>query len=444
MKVLFESRKARFPLPGLVVVVVLLLLLSIQALCTLADESKEAPTCDAPTCEGDAGSDSNNSNSNNSNSNSSADSVEPKTAPATDTEPKKATATEKDTSSDPKSDVFVPELPDMSQGGILVYFHLYKTGGSSITELIVELKEEFEEEDEEDEEEGSHYEQVNSEFLESRRLVFVNNREDMTNEDIEWSVKFAKDNKKPVFYNFHVEFPNTMYPTLVEAKPVLDAWRTAATAAGVPLFVATVLREPLGHALSFFNFFHVTIDEHEWSPFAGDMDATEENFVKTFVPNRLCHLMYDDAHGILEAPDEALREGLLKNLWHFMDEEELNRRNVPSNCDVDKLKDILFDGTTFDYVGVTDRLSTHILPMFTKMVFGDAELARDAKPKKKASNLTDDTWVPLKKKDLSETTKAMVAEKSAKDQHLYEEARDRFAHWPEYFPKSASSSTASS
>ena len=40
--------------------------------------------------------------------------------------------------------------------------------------------------------------------------------------------------------------------------------------------------------------------------------------------------------------------------------------------------------------------------------------------------------VPLRKDDLSESTKEMIARESAKDQQLYEEARDRFAHWPRY------------
>ncbi|VEU35439.1 unnamed protein product [Pseudo-nitzschia multistriata] len=382
---MFDSRK----MPPLLALA--LLFLSLQALCSLAEVS---PTCSDPTCEAE------------------------KDAPA------------------------LPELPEMVDGGVFVHFHLYKTGGSSVTELFVELKQEFDEIAYEEAEAAGKFDEEedfpdddnnpNSEFLEGVKIIFVNNREDMTEEDIEWSITEAKEKKKPVFYNFHVEFPATMYPTLIEAAPILREWRARAEAEGIPFFATTVLREPLGHALSFFNFFHVTVDEMEWSPFAGDMDATEENFLKTYVGNRLCHLMYNDAHGILEAPDEALREGLKENLFHFMDEHELNRRNEPSHCDADALRTILFEDNTFDYVGITERLSTHILPMFTKIVFGDARLAGDAEVKKKAADMTDDTWVPLKKNTLSESTKELVARESAKDQKLYEEARDRFAHWPSY------------
>lgn len=310
-----------------------------------------------------------------------------------------------------------PVIPDFTNGGILVYFHLYKTGGSSITELVVETKADLDEALQDDEEE---------------MIVFVNNREDMTNEDIEESISMVKDKGKTVFYNFHVEFPSTMYPTLVEAAPVLDMWREAAKAQGVPFFLTTVLREPVGHALSFFNFFHVAVDEEEWSPFTGDLEPTEENFLKTYAPNRLCHLMYDDAHGILEAPDFALREGLLENLKYFMDEEEMDRRNEPSHCDADVVRKVLFGGT-FDYVGVTERLSTHILPMFTQIIFGDHELAKVADKKKDITEMfEEDEMPPLKKNKLSESTKEKIAKESSKDQQLYEEARDRFAHWPSY------------
>jgi len=309
-------------------------------------------------------------------------------------------------------------LPNMENGGIFVYFHLYKTGGSSITELVVETIGDLSEELKDDE--LSH-------------VVFTNNREDMTMEDIKESIQMVRNGNRAVFYNFHVEFPSTMYPTLVEAAPILRAWRDYCDSQGVPFFLMTVLREPLGHALSFFNFFHVAVDEEDWSPFTGDLEPTEENFLKTYVPNRLCHLMYDDAHGILEAPDFALRDGLLENLPHFMDEEELNRREEPSFCNVDVVRKILFESGTFDYVGVTDRLSTHVLPMMTQIVFGDHELALEAEQKKDVEYIFEEDEIPpLRKNALSEATKEKVRIESAKDTQLYEEAVARFAHWPKY------------
>jgi len=316
-----------------------------------------------------------------------------------------------------KSELPPPVIPDFSNGGILVYFHLYKTGGSSVTEHIIETKEEQDEK---------------LLFEDESKFVFINNREDMTGEDILDSLTVVKEQGKTVFYNFHVEFPATMYPTLVEAAPVLDGWREAAKAEGVPFFLATVLREPLAHALSFFNFFHVVSYEQVWSPFTGELEPTEENFLKTYVPNRMCHLMYDDAHGILEAPDFALREGLLENIEHFMDEDELNRRNEPSHCDIEVVRKLLFGGT-FDYVGVTERTSTHTLPLFTKIVFGDHNLAKVADRKKDIAEFFDeDEMPPLKMDKLSDATREMVLRESSKDTALYEEARDRFAHWPSY------------
>jgi hypothetical protein len=315
-----------------------------------------------------------------------------------------------------------PAIPDFSNGGILVYFHLYKTGGTSVAEFIVETKKE--------QDETLLFED------ESKYVVIYNynNGKDLHGFDILDSFKLVKDQGKTVFYNFDAEFPSNC-PTMVEAAPLLDSWRKAAKAEGVPFFLTTVLREPLSHALSFFNFFHVVDyeeDEEDWNPFTGDLKPTEEIFLKTYIPNRLCHLMYDDVHGIFGAPNFALREGLLENTHHFMDEEELNRRNEPSHCDMEVVRKLLFGGT-FDYVGVTERISTHILPMLTEIVFGDHTLAKDADKKMDITKLfTEDQMPPLKKDKLSDATREMVLRESSKDTALYEEARDRFAHWPSY------------
>ena len=158
-----------------------------------------------------------------------------------------------------------------------------------------------------------------------------------------------------------------------------------------------------------------------------------------------------DAHGILKAPDEAMREGL-KHKFISHKKEMMNQRhtsNDPSFCDADLVREILFEGTTFDYVGVTERMSTTILPLIAKMIFGNHKLAMDAEQEKKIEDLFEvwnekqeektatvdnlsERMVPLRKDDLSESTKEMIARESAKDQQLYEEARDRFAHWPRY------------
>jgi hypothetical protein len=229
-----------------------------------------------------------------------------------------------------------------------------------------------------------------------------------------------------------------MYPTLVEAEPILKKWSLTAKEKNISYFSTTLVREPIGHALSFFNFFHVAIADEDWSPFQGDMDPTEDNFLKTYVPNRLCHIMYDDAHSILEAPDYALRDGLVNDLHHFMDVVEYNRRNEPSYCNITKVREILYNTNIFNYIGVTEKLSTHILPMFTYLVFGDASWGLNTSIKKKVDTFYDNEEdikleiKPLKKYDLSDETKQKVLTESNLDQQLYEEILEKFNHWPKY------------
>jgi len=331
------------------------------------------------------------------------------------------TDTKIDTETDTDADggLAAPVIPDFTDGGIFVFFHLYKTGGSTVTHHVVDVKDELEE---------------NLEDKEEEKIIFIVNREALYEEDIYDSVKEVKDKGIPLFYKFHVEFPSTDYPTMVEAAPLLQAWREHAEQENVPIFITSILRDPLALSLSFFNFFHVAgDDEQDWNPFTIDLDPSEENFLKTFVPNRLCHMMYNDAHGILEAPDFALKDFVKGDLPDFMDEEELNRRNEPSFCDVDRVHDVLFESGIFDYVGITEKMSSHIMPLYMQIIFGDYKVAHDADHYKHVEFMFEEEEVPpLRKNKVSEGTKAMVARESAKDQRLYETARDRFAHWPEY------------
>mmetsp|Transcript_12441 Transcript_12441/g.13643 ORF Transcript_12441/g.13643 Transcript_12441/m.13643 type:complete len:291 (+) Transcript_12441:67-939(+) len=180
-------------------------------------------------------------------------------------------------------------VPNFTNGGIFVFLHLSKTGGTSFWALMNKLQD-------------------------KKQIDFHWKRQRMTQQDITDSIASATSQKKnkAVVYLFHAEYPNPTYPTLRDAAPLIDEWRTQATDWEVPFFAATTVRAPLGHALSVFNFYHVTNAEEEWNPFVGNLAPTEENFLATFVPNRLCHLMTDDPHGIVQAPAVALREDVLE------------------------------------------------------------------------------------------------------------------------------------
>mmetsp|Transcript_38747 Transcript_38747/g.44637 ORF Transcript_38747/g.44637 Transcript_38747/m.44637 type:complete len:290 (-) Transcript_38747:788-1657(-) len=180
-------------------------------------------------------------------------------------------------------------VPNFTEGGIFVFLHLSKTGGTSFWALMNKLQD-------------------------KKQIDFHWKRQRMTQQDITDSIASATSQKKnkAVVYLFHAEYPNPTYPTLRDAAPLIDEWRTQATDWEVPFFAATTVRAPLGHALSVFNFYHVTNAEEDWNPFVGNLAPTEENFLATFVPNRLCHLMTDDPHGIVQAPAVALREDVLE------------------------------------------------------------------------------------------------------------------------------------
>jgi len=161
----------------------------------------------------------------------------------------------------------------------------------------------------------------------------------------------------------------------------------------------------------------------------------------------------------LQAPSAALRPGLVDELHHFMDDDELHRRvdfdtKPPRICDIDKVREVL--NQSFDYIGVTENITPTILPIITYLLWGDASWADDAEQKKNVDNFLgppdelteeeiaeeaeyegpeeepEEIVLPLKKHHLSAATTAQVLQESSIDQQLYEEYRDKYAHWPTY------------
>mmetsp|Transcript_33006 Transcript_33006/g.37847 ORF Transcript_33006/g.37847 Transcript_33006/m.37847 type:complete len:467 (+) Transcript_33006:84-1484(+) len=343
-------------------------------------------------------------------------------------------------------------VPNFTKGGIFVFLHLSKTGGTSFWALMNKLQD-------------------------KKQIDFHWKRQRMTQQDITDSIASAtsQNNKKAVVYLFHAEYPNPTYPTILDAAPLIDEWRTQATDWEVPFFAATTVRAPLGHALSVFNFYHVTNAEEDWNPFVGNLAPTEENFLKTFVPNRLCHLMTDDPHGIVQAPAVALREdvleernrlvleqheqkhdqGLKKGQQQQQQQPQQRLRKIPNNkdeeeetvevlseqsvCDITTIHNILFVTGTFDYVGVTEQCSTHSFPLFMDIIVGNPAVAGiQTKVAKNTefvfSTHKENSRPPLKQEDLSETTRQQVALESALDQQLYQTALERLvqSQWPSY------------
>jgi hypothetical protein len=317
--------------------------------------------------------------------------------------PTRLEPTDEATESDRRVDSSSLELPDFENGGIMIFYHLYKTGGSTVVNLLTTLAVE----DEEDR------------FVFRRMRKMLNWRTSAATTALDLAV----NERKVVMYELHVQYPAPGFPTLVEAAPILARWRAEAGRLGVPFFAFTVLREPEAHAISFFNFFHVTHSKADWNPYH-PFAPTEENFLKSFQGNRQCHFMDTDADGIVKVPEVAVKRSALPHRRY-----KRHQLGVDDSeeCHYRKVRAVLFG--VLDWVGTTEQLQEETLPLLSMILLNSTEVGRNIPPKKVFSE-SDRGADGLKREELSESTLALLERETKLDRWLYNEARDRFSFVP--------------
>jgi Sulfotransferase family len=294
-------------------------------------------------------------------------------------------------------------IPNFENGGIMVFYHVYKTGGSTVTGLMSDLAKADEEEE---------------------KYFFMRVRKSVPWGIAKMAVKRAANQNKTVMCELHVQYPSKEFPTLVELVPTLVKWRAEAERRGVPFFAFTVLREPVAHSISFFNFFHVAgrDDGQAWNPFR-TLAPTEKNYLKSFQGNRQCHLMDADANGVIKSPVAGLRPAAVafRQELPSYESDDVHR---DENCRYRKVRDALFG--TMDWVGTTESLQTETLPLLSTILLNDPAVGWNQTSKKVFSANVRVGTIGIKREGLSESTLAHVERETKLDRWLYEEARERF------------------
>lgn len=282
-------------------------------------------------------------------------------------------------------------FPDFTNGGIIAFYHMYKTGGSTTGMMFSKLADEYED-----------------------RMNFT-----MVREFIRWdeeclpALDMAQYEEKIVLLELHVEHPSPQFPSLVDLAPTMKRWRMEAHRRKVGFFAFTLVREPVSHSISFFNFFQVRLDSYDrdWNPWRAQA-PTETNLMQQFVPDRQCRMLGSDPEGTMSAPASGM--------W----EPPPTPKNVDlRNCRMQELYDAIWD--TMDWVGLTENLNIETLPLLSKMIVNNATYGKDVKPFKVFKEGKTKIRGVLKG-DLSSTAIDRLERETSNDKKLWEDIRRNF------------------
>jgi hypothetical protein len=293
-------------------------------------------------------------------------------------------------------------LPDFTNGGVVAFYHMYKTGGSTTGMMMKDLAEEYED-----------------------RFNFT-----MVREFIRWeeeclpALDMAQFEKKIVLLELHVEHPSPQFPSLVDLAPTMKRWRMEAHRRNLGFFAFTQVREAVSHSISFFNFFQVRLESYDrdWNPWRAQA-PTETNLMHQFVPDRQCRMLGSDPEGTMSAPASGM--------WEPPPEP---KNPDLRNCRLQQIYDAIDE--TMDWVGLTETLSNETLPLLSKLLISNATYGISTKAFKVFKEGKTKIRGVLRD-DLSEASMARILQETSNDKKLYDDVRRNFTltnlGWDQWF-----------
>lgn len=270
----------------------------------------------------------------------------------------------------------------MSKGGIVIFYHVAKTGGSTIRSFFTEITS-----------------RSPSQFKYHRYLNFQNrNPQNITcaNLDVKSNL-IEKDFEK---YLSAINDTNDKYTYLWEIHggtpglnvllKFIDEIRASASIKGKEVFAFTIVREPISHTLSYFKFFHMncTLRWCEHLQFKSNelLEKDIKNTAKLH-PNQQCFLL------------KYLSSIAGLNPTYY------KKCKVTKNTCQSLYNDMK---KTLDWVGTTNQLSFETLPLLKYLLQEEDIIVQNQKISRNI----------LIQEDLSNTTMEYLHNKSMLDQNI--------------------------
>jgi hypothetical protein len=270
-------------------------------------------------------------------------------------------------------------LPSFDKGGLVFFLHIPKTGGTTIRENL-------------------HNRSTSSGDV-LYRFVAGMGEYNQSRPLVDRYIRTSSARKRPILF---LEVHGRDSPNLLQLRKTLLRWKRTAAKSKVPTFFFTILREPLSHAVSYFNFFHVDRPNRHFEQVE---EATEENFLRLALHSPQCQF--------LSRGEYSLRE---------------KKKVQTTGEECHQVQDALLE--TMDWVGTTDRMNDETLPILTRLLNlkGGATFEKSQRVSTKLANAT------ISKARLGASTVHTIEDMLSFDRNIYEEVPKNFplAMWKEY------------
>ena len=272
------------------------------------------------------------------------------------------------------------ELPMFNvTGGLIIFIHIAKTGGSSIREGFRKIP-------------NINVKRIMNEAqLNAKR------------EKIDWYVSsnnnksnISSGREKVLLLEIHGHHGEPM--SIFQIHPYIQYWKEQAVKNKKHIFVFTLFREPAAFHLSYFTFFRHPNCQELWCD-RPVLPQTETHLIQSMIPNHQC---------------QYLARTFNKTTW---DSSSVVTPVKESECE--SVQTLLLQDV--DWIGTTDSLSKTTLPLLMYIVVGNASFAKD---------FTIVNRQNVKKKlqlhDVSSTAIQHLRQKSNLDAHFYELAHREY------------------
>jgi hypothetical protein len=263
-------------------------------------------------------------------------------------------------------------LPSFEKGGLVFFLHIPKTGGTTIRRNLLNRT--------------SHV---------RYRFVAGMGEYNRSRPFVDRYIRTSSTRRRPILF---LEVHGRDSPHLMQLKRTLLQWKRTAAKTNVSTFFFTILREPLSHAVSYFNFFHVERPNRHFR----QVQATEENFLRFALHSPQCQF--------LSRGEYSLRE---------------KKKVQTTSEECHQVQDALFE--TMDWIGTTDRMNDETLPLLFRLLNLKGATFESQRVSTKFANAS------ISKSRLAGSTIHTIEHMLSSDRKIYEEVPKKFplAIWKE-------------